>query len=109
MGHARLVSGCPVASTECSAAGWRHSQFPATKKSGQVLVRTMSSKSGESPKDSGGMSGVLKLAMVSTTPPDPYVTTLLEQISEGKNVMSVRKGKKIFSQGDAADAIYFVQ
>jgi len=61
MGHARLVSGCPVASTECSAAGWRHSQFPAMKKSGQVLVRTMSSKSGESPKDSGGMSGVLNL------------------------------------------------
>jgi hypothetical protein len=31
------------------------------KKSGQVLVRTMSSKSGELPKDSGGMSGVLNL------------------------------------------------
>jgi hypothetical protein len=61
MGHARLVSGRPVASTECSAAGWRHSEFPAMKKSGQVLVRTMSSKSGEFPKDSGGMSGVLKL------------------------------------------------
>ncbi len=55
------------------------------------------------------MPAATKLAMVSTTPPDPYVTTLLEQISEGKNVMSVRKGKKIFSQGDAADAIYFVQ
>jgi hypothetical protein len=61
MGHARLVSGRPVASTECSAAGWRHSEFPAMKKSGQVLVRTMSSKSGELPKDSGGMSGVLNL------------------------------------------------
>jgi CRP/FNR family cyclic AMP-dependent transcriptional regulator len=39
---------------------------------------------------------------------DPYVTTLLEQISEGKQVISVRKGKKVFSQGDRADAIYFV-
>ena len=40
---------------------------------------------------------------------DPYVTTLLEQISEGKRVVNVRKGEKIFSQGDHASAIYFVQ
>jgi len=37
------------------------------------------------------------------------VTTLLEKISEGKRVMSFRKGDTVFSQGDAADAIYFVQ
>ena len=42
-------------------------------------------------------------------PMDPYVTTLLGKISQGKHVMSVPKGKKIFSQGDRADAIYFVQ
>jgi CRP-like cAMP-binding protein len=41
--------------------------------------------------------------------PDPYVTTLLERISEGKHEIKFGKGKKIFSQGDAADAIYFVQ
>jgi len=41
--------------------------------------------------------------------PDPYVATLLERVSEGKRVMSVPKGKKIFSQGDRADAIYFIQ
>jgi len=41
--------------------------------------------------------------------PDPYVATLLEKILEGKHVMSVRKGETIFSQGDRADAIYFVQ
>ena len=41
--------------------------------------------------------------------PDPYVAMLLSGISEGKHAMSVRKGKKIFSQGDRADAIYFVQ
>jgi CRP-like cAMP-binding protein len=35
--------------------------------------------------------------------------TLLGQISAGKHVMSVRKGEKIFSQGDPAAAIYFVQ
>src|SRR5438067_12640502 len=41
--------------------------------------------------------------------PDAYVTTLLGKIVEGKHVMTVAKGEKIFSQGDRADAIYFVQ
>jgi CRP/FNR family transcriptional regulator, cyclic AMP receptor protein len=41
--------------------------------------------------------------------PDPYVATLLERVSEGKRVMTVPRGKKIFSQGDRADAIYFIQ
>jgi len=50
-----------------------------------------------------------KVAEVTSTPTDPYVTTLLGKISEGKHVMSVRKGEKIFSQGDRADSIYFVQ
>ena len=50
-----------------------------------------------------------KLAAVTSTSVDPYVTTLLDKISEGKRVMSLRKGESIFSQGDGADAIYFVQ
>jgi len=40
---------------------------------------------------------------------DPYVAALLGRISEGKRVISIQKGKRIFSQGDRADAIYFVQ
>src|SRR5213594_3888874 len=40
---------------------------------------------------------------------DPYVAALLGKISEGKRVISIQKGEKIFSQGDRADAIYFVQ
>ena len=44
-------------------AGWRRSEFPAMKKSGQVLVRTMSSQSDELPKGSRGMSGVLNLVL----------------------------------------------
>jgi CRP-like cAMP-binding protein len=44
-----------------------------------------------------------------TSAADPYVTTLLGKISDGKHAMSVRKGGKIFSQGDRADSIYFVQ
>jgi CRP/FNR family transcriptional regulator, cyclic AMP receptor protein len=50
-----------------------------------------------------------KAAKLRPTPIDPYVTTLLGNISEGKHVISVRKGKVIFSQGDRADSIYFVQ
>src|SRR5947207_3072310 len=50
-----------------------------------------------------------KLAAVTGSSVDPYVTTLLDKISEGKRVMSLRKGESIFSQGDGADAIYFVQ
>src|SRR5213593_3230393 len=40
---------------------------------------------------------------------DAYVAVLLEKISEGKRVISLQKGKRIFAQGDRADAIYFVQ
>jgi CRP/FNR family transcriptional regulator, cyclic AMP receptor protein len=43
------------------------------------------------------------------TPADAYVTTLLEKVPDGKRVLTVRKGKKIFSQGEQADAIYFVE
>jgi hypothetical protein len=45
------------------------------KKSGQVLVRTMSSQSDELPKGSRGMSGVLNLGgewAVSTYPEQDY-------------------------------------
>jgi CRP/FNR family cyclic AMP-dependent transcriptional regulator len=50
-----------------------------------------------------------KKASPETSPPDPYVATLLGKISEGKHEMSVEKGEKIFSQGDRADAVYFIQ
>src|SRR3989442_15677788 len=56
------------------------------------------------------MPAARKAAKVITfIPPDPYVTTLLGKISEGKQAMIIPKGKKIFSQGDRAGAIYFVQ
>ena len=50
-----------------------------------------------------------KTSKRNNSSPDPYVATLLGRVSEGKHVMSVPKGKKIFSQGDRADAIYFIQ
>ena len=40
---------------------------------------------------------------------DPYVTNLLENISEGKQVLRLPKEKRVFTQGDRADAIFFIQ
>src|ERR1700756_3840771 len=40
---------------------------------------------------------------------DPYVTDLLENIVEGKTVLHLGKDVKVFSQGDSAEAIYFIQ
>src|SRR3954470_6444854 len=40
---------------------------------------------------------------------DPYVQTLLGKISNGKDVMAVRKGQILFAQGDRSDAIFFIE
>jgi CRP-like cAMP-binding protein len=55
------------------------------------------------------MPAAKKVAKVTSVSTDPFVMTLLGKISEGKHVLNIRKGKKIFSQGDRADSIYFVQ
>src|ERR1700746_4065702 len=48
-------------------------------------------------------------AIVKRAGVDPYVATLLGKIAAGKQELSFRKGEKIFSQGDLADSIYFIQ
>jgi len=40
---------------------------------------------------------------------DPFITTLLQRIVDGKNVLTFRKGRTIFAQGAKADAIYFIE
>ncbi|HYR88343.1 MAG TPA: Crp/Fnr family transcriptional regulator [Terriglobia bacterium] len=40
---------------------------------------------------------------------DPYVTELLENIVDGKTVLQLGKDVKVFSQGDSAEDIYFIQ
>jgi CRP-like cAMP-binding protein len=40
---------------------------------------------------------------------DLYLTKLLENITDGKRILSFRKGEKIFAQGSPADAVYFIQ
>ena len=55
------------------------------------------------------MSKVRKAANVKSKGVDPYIATLLEKITVGKKEITFRKGEKIFSQGDPADSIYFIQ
>jgi len=55
---------------------------------------------------------VLRTANVAkraTKPADPDVTNLLGNISEGKRILNAQKGEKIFSQGDRAEAVFFIQ
>lgn len=40
---------------------------------------------------------------------DPYVARMLENIIDGKRVLKLRKDIKLFSQGDEAEALYFIQ
>ena len=40
---------------------------------------------------------------------DPYVTDLLERISDGKRVLRVPADETIFAQGDRADAVFFIE
>ena len=40
---------------------------------------------------------------------DPYVAALLHKTTQGKQVLSLAKGEKIFGQGEYPDAIFFIQ
>src|SRR5258708_4352984 len=40
---------------------------------------------------------------------DPHVMRLLQNISEGKTLIALKEGERIFDQGDSADAIFFIQ
>jgi len=55
------------------------------------------------------MAKARKGASVKRVSIDPFVTTLLEKITVGKQELSFQKGQKIFSQGDQADSIYFIR
>lgn len=40
---------------------------------------------------------------------DPYVSRLLEKIDVGNSLLRFEKNSKIFSQGDRAEALYFIE
>ena len=56
-----------------------------------------------------GMSKAGKEGTAKRSGVDRYVATLLEKIKAGKQELNFQKGEKIFSQGDTADSIYFIQ
>ena len=51
----------------------------------------------------------MKKAVTLKSAVDPYVTDLLGKIEEGKTVLRLQKDEKAFSQGEPAEAIYFIQ
>src|SRR5690349_14816902 len=52
----------------------------------------------------------LKIASnVKSLQPDRYAGKILEEIAEGKQLLSLRKGARVFAQGDDANALYFIQ
>ncbi len=55
------------------------------------------------------MAKTRRVATVKDAIVDPYVATLLGKITSGKQELTFRKGEKIFSQGEPADSVYFIQ
>ena len=55
------------------------------------------------------MAKTRKAATVKDASVDPYVATLLGKITSGKQELTFRKGEKIFSQGEPADSVFFIQ
>jgi CRP/FNR family transcriptional regulator, cyclic AMP receptor protein len=59
--------------------------------------------------EEGSVLRIRKPAKITTTAVDPHVENLLQKISEGKRLLNPERGDKIFSQGDPADSIFFIQ
>ena len=55
------------------------------------------------------MQEAKKITKLNFTEIDPHVESLLKSIVVGKDVLQLQKNTPVFSQGDQADAIYFIQ
>jgi CRP/FNR family cyclic AMP-dependent transcriptional regulator len=55
------------------------------------------------------MQEAKKITKLNFTEIDPHVESLLKSIVVGKHVLQLHKNTPVFSQGDQADAIYFIQ
>jgi len=56
----------------------------------------------------------IKTRKAKTTPAkqstiDPYLKDLLKNVGDGKTLLRFQKNERVFSQGDAADAIFFIE
>jgi CRP/FNR family cyclic AMP-dependent transcriptional regulator len=50
-----------------------------------------------------------KITKLNFTEIDPYIESLLKSIVVGKHLLQLQEQTPVFSQGDQADAIYFIQ
>jgi CRP/FNR family cyclic AMP-dependent transcriptional regulator len=50
-----------------------------------------------------------KITKLNFTEIDPYIESLLKSIAVGKHALQLQEKTPVFSQGDPADAIYFIQ
>ncbi len=50
-----------------------------------------------------------KTTKLKSTGSDRYVESMLENIIDGKKILTLRKGIKLFAQGAEANALYFIQ
>ena len=55
------------------------------------------------------MQKLTKTTKLKSAEIDPYVESMLEKIVEGKKILKLRTGIKLFSQGAETNAIYFIQ
>ena len=55
------------------------------------------------------MQRVRNVTALKSAKVNPSVESVLENIVGGKVLLKLRKGAKLFSQGEEADAIYFIQ
>jgi CRP/FNR family cyclic AMP-dependent transcriptional regulator len=55
------------------------------------------------------MQEAKKITKLNFTEIDPHVESLLKSIVVGKHVLQLQKNTPVFSQGDQADSIYFIQ
>jgi CRP/FNR family transcriptional regulator, cyclic AMP receptor protein len=55
------------------------------------------------------MQTARKVTTVKSAKVSPSVESVLDKVVGGKDLLRLRKGSKLFSQGEKADAIYFIQ
>ena len=68
------------------------------------MTKPVAMRKRSSPKKTKSAKAAGKAADV-----DPYLKNLLKHITNGKTTLKFQKGVTVFSQGEASDAIYFIE
>ena len=73
-----------------------------------VGTLTLNMKIGTSERKAAKIAAAVKTGP-SKAIADPYLADLFEKITEGKTILNLARNEKVFSQGETAEAIYFIQ